>query len=48
MVTWYSRIIVIVLCMLSISLQSRFKDIIVLNYSDFPDGETVVLRSSRV
>lgn len=44
-VTWYSRIIVIVLCMISISLQSQFKDIIVLNYTGFPDCKTRVLQT---
>lgn len=47
-VTWCSRITVIVLCMISISLQSRFKDIIVLNYSGFPDCGTGVLQSPCV
>lgn len=44
-VTWYSRIIVIVLYMISISLQSQFKDIIVLNSTGFPDCKTPVLQS---
>lgn len=40
--------VVTVLCLISISLQSRFKDIIVLNYSGFTDSENGVLWSPCV
>lgn len=48
MATWYSRVIVIGLCMNFISLQSRFKDMIVLNYSGFPDCETGELQGMTI
>lgn len=40
--------VVTVLCLISISLQSRFKDIIVLIYSGFTDSENGVLWSPCV